>query len=74
MIAAFFRLRCMFVISFVFWYVCRRLFMFSFSLDLCFTKIGCETLCKFLYIYAELKCIFMQSIMVNRKFARISGF
>ena len=27
----------------------------------------CETLCKFLYIYASLKCMFMQSIMVNRK-------
>lgn len=30
-------------------------------------KIECETLCKFLYIYAGLKCMFMQSIMVNRK-------
>nr|DAQ80728.1 MAG TPA: hypothetical protein [Caudoviricetes sp.] len=27
----------------------------------------CETLCKFLYFYASLKCMFMQSIMVNRK-------
>lgn len=27
----------------------------------------CETLCKFLYFYASLKCMFTQSIMINRK-------
>nr|DAG47601.1 MAG TPA: hypothetical protein [Caudoviricetes sp.] len=51
--AAVFRLRCMFVLSFVFWYVCSRLFQFSFSLAFCFTKIACETLCKFLHNYAK---------------------
>lgn len=33
----------------------------------CSTKIVRETLCKFLYFYASLKCMFMQNIMVNRK-------
>lgn len=42
-------------------------FPFSFSLAFCFTKIMCETLCKFLYVYASLICIFMQGIMINRK-------
>lgn len=42
-------------------------FPFSFSLAFCFTKIMCETLCKFLYVYARLICIFMQGIMINRK-------
>lgn len=72
--AAVFRLRCMFVLSFVFWYVCSRLFLFSFSLAFCFTKIACETLCKFLYAYASLKCIIMQGIMVNRKLFGNFGF
>lgn len=71
---AVFRLRCMFVLSFVFWYVCSRLFLFSFSLAFCFTKIACETLCKFLYAYASLKCIIMQGIMVNRKLFGNFGF
>ena len=31
-------------------------------------------ICKFLYIYAVLKCIFMQYIMVNRKLCGIFGF
>lgn len=53
--------------NFRFWYVCSRLFLFPFSLAFCSTKIMCETLCKFLYFYASLKCMFMQSIMVNRK-------
>lgn len=52
---------------FRFLYVCSRLFLFPFSLAFCFTKIACETLCRFLYFYASLKCMFMQSIMVNRK-------
>lgn len=52
---------------FRFWYVCIRLFLFSFSLAFCFTKIMCETLRKFLYVYARLICIFMQDIMINRK-------
>lgn len=43
--------------------VCSRML----SLAFCFTKILCETLCKFLYFYASLKYMFMQSIMVNRK-------
>lgn len=43
-------------------------FPFSFSLAFCFTKIMCETLCKFLYVYASLECIFMHNIMINRKF------
>lgn len=47
--------------------VCSRFFLFPLSLAFCFTKIVRETLCKFLYIYAGLKCMFMQSIMVNRK-------
>lgn len=72
--AAVFRLRCMFVLSFVFWYVCRCLFLFPLSLAFCFTKIVCETLCKFLYVYASLKCIFIQNIMINRKFVGISSF
>lgn len=37
------------------------------SFVFCFTKIVCETLCRFLYFYASLKCMFMQCIMVNRK-------
>lgn len=31
-------------------------------------------ICKFLYIYAVLKCISMQHVMVNRKLCRIFGF
>ena len=42
-------------------------FLFSFSLAFCFTKFVCEILCKFLNVYASLKCMFMQSIMINRK-------
>ena len=63
------RFRVLYVVStnFRFWYVCSRLFLFPFSLAFCSTKIMCETLCKFLYFYASLKCMFMQSIMVNRK-------
>ena len=63
------RFRVLYVVStiFRFWYVCIRLFLFSFSLAFCFTKIMCETLCKFLYVYARLICIFMQDIMINRK-------
>lgn len=49
-------------------------FPFSFSIAFCFTKFVCETLCKFLYFYASLKCIFMQSIMVNRKLFGIFEF
>lgn len=49
-------------------------FPFSFSLAFCFTKIMCETLCKFLYVYASLICIFMQSIMINRKLCGNFGF
>ena len=84
MFAAVFRLRCMFVLSFVFGtfaaaYLIRfqlsrlflnRFYLFvavCFHLFFCFTKIVCETLCRFLYFYASLKCMFMQSIMVNRK-------
>lgn len=51
---------------FHFWYVCSRLFLFSFLLAVCFMKFVRETLCKFLYVYASLICIFMQSIMINR--------
>ena len=63
------RFRVLYVVStiFRFWYVCIRLFLFSFSLAFCFTKIMCETLCKFLYVYARLICIFMHDIMINRK-------
>lgn len=70
------RFRVLYVVStiFRFWYVCIRLFLFSFSLAFCFTKIMCETLCKFLYVYARLICIFMQSVMINRKFGGISDF
>lgn len=59
---------------FRFWYVCSRLFLFSFSLAFCFTKFVCETLCKFLYVYASLKCMFMQYVMINRKFGEFSNF
>ena len=59
---------------FRFWYVCSRLFPFSFSLAFCFTKIVRETICKFLYIYAKWKCIFMQGIMINRKLFGNFGF
>lgn len=48
-------------------YLYSRLFLFPFSPAFCSTKFVCETLCKFLYFYASLKCMFMQSIMVNRK-------
>ncbi len=34
----------------------------------------CETLCKFLYVYASLICIFMQGIMINRKLCGNFGF
>lgn len=71
------RFRVLYVVStiFRFWYVCIRLFLFSFSLAFCFTKIMCETLCKFLYVYARLICMFMQSVMINRKlFLEISDF
>lgn len=63
------RFRVLYVVStnFRLWYVCSRLFLFPFSLAFCSTKIMCETLCKFLYFYASLKCMFMQNIMVNRK-------
>ena len=41
------------------------------SLSVCtrflFHEIACETLCKFSYIYAKCKCIFMRYIMINRK-------
>lgn len=47
-------------------YLYSRLFLFPFSPAFCSTKFVCETLCKFLYFYASLKCMFMQSIMVNR--------
>lgn len=84
MFAAVFRLRCIFVLSFVFGtfaaaYLIRfqlsrlflnRFYLFvavCFHLFFCFTKIVCETLCRFLYFYASLKCMFMQCIMVNRK-------
>lgn len=59
---------------FLFWYVCIRLFPFLFSLAFCFTKIVRETLCKFPHIYAKLKCIFMQHIMINRKLFGNFGF
>lgn len=84
MFAAVFRLRCTFVLSFVFGtfaaaYLIRfqlsrlflnRFYLFvavCFHLFFCFTKIVRETLCRFLYFYASLKCMFMQCIMVNRK-------
>lgn len=67
--AAYSRFRVLYVVStnFRLWYVCSRLFLFPFSLAFCSTKIMCETLCKFLYFYASLKCMFTQSIMINRK-------
>lgn len=65
--AAVFRLRCMFVLSFVFGTFAAVFFCFRFHSLFCSTKIVRETLCKFLYFYASLKCTFMQSIMVNRK-------
>lgn len=70
------RFRVLYVVStiFRFWYVCIRLFLFSFSLAFCFTKIMCETLCKFLYVYARLICMFMQSVMINRKLFGNFGF
>ncbi|WP_233906287.1 hypothetical protein [Segatella copri] len=34
----------------------------------------CETLCKFLHLYASIICMFMQRIMINRKFGGISDF
>lgn len=49
-------------------------FLFSFSLAFCFTKFMCETLCKFLCIYASLKCMFMHNIMINRKLCGNFGF
>lgn len=57
----------MIVLYFVFGTFAAVFFLFPFSPAFCSTKIMCETLCKFLYFYASLKCIFMQSIMVNRK-------
>lgn len=57
----------MFVLSFVFGTFAAVFFCFRFHSLFCSTKIVCETLCKFLYFYANLKCTFMQSIMVNRK-------
>ena len=33
-----------------------------------------DFICKFLYIYAVLKCIFVQYVMVNRKLCGIFGF
>nr|DAE45452.1 MAG TPA: hypothetical protein [Caudoviricetes sp.] len=54
--------------------VCSRLFLFSFSLAFCFTKFVCETLCKFLNVYASLKCMFMHNIMINRKLCGNFGF
>ena len=57
-----------------FWYVCSRLFLFPFSLAFCSTKNVRETLRKFLYVYVSLKCIFMQSTMVNRKLFGIFEF
>ena len=70
------RFRVLYVVStiFRFWYVCIRLFLFSFSLAFCFTKIMCETSCKFLYVYVSLICIFMQGIMINRKLCGNFGF
>ena len=59
---------------FSYWYVCSRLFLFSFSLAFCFTKFVCETLCKFLNVYASLKCMFMHNIMINRKLCGNFGF
>ena len=56
---------------FRFWYVCSRHFLFPLSLAFCFTKIIRETLCKFLHVYASLKCIIIQGIMINRKFGGI---
>lgn len=53
MFAAVFRLRCMFVLSFVFWYVCSRLFLFPFSLAFCSTKMYVKHYANF--------CMFMQS-------------
>lgn len=67
MFAAVFRLRCIFVLSFVFGTFAAVFFCFRFHSLFCSTKIVCETLCKFLHFYASLKCMFMQSIMVNRK-------
>lgn len=55
---------CMLVLYFVFGTFAAVFFLFS--LAFCFTKIMCETLCKFLYVYARLICIFMHSIMINR--------
>lgn len=70
------RFRVLYVVStiFRFWYVCIRLFLFSFSLAFCFMKFVCETLCKFLYVYARLICMFMQSVMINRKLFGNFGF
>lgn len=59
---------------FVFGTFAAVFFLFSFSLAFCFTKFVCETLCKFLYVYASLKCMFMQYVMINRKFGEFSGF
>lgn len=39
----------------------------SVSTRFLFHEIVRETLCKFLYVYARLICIFMQDIMINRK-------
>lgn len=53
---------------FSYWYVCIRLFsVFVFARFLFHEICVCETLCKFLNVYASLKCMFMQSIMINRK-------
>lgn len=57
----------MLVLSFAFGTFAAVFFCFRFHSLFCSTKIVRETLCKFLYIYAGLKCMFMQSIMVNRK-------
>lgn len=64
----------MLVLSLVIGTFASVFFLFSFSLAFYFTKIVCETLCKFLYIYARLICMFMQSVMINRKFVGISDF
>ena len=62
------------VLYFVFGTFVSVFFCFRFHSLFCFTKIMCETLCKFLYVYARLICMFMHNIMINRKLFGNFGF
>ena len=64
---------CMLVLSFVFWYVCSRIFSASGFTRFCSTKFVRETLCKFMNIYAK-QNVYLCNIMINRKLWGIFEF